>query len=475
MKNKNFMDAIELKEILKIHQELLSEHFKEERFQLNLKKLTCTTKDEYLDIRGNNFKSIVEVDKEFKNLLGRLIYKKINYNYILKYFNFWCMEQRQNNTSRYNFIDLFCGAGGMSLGFLQEGYSINLACDIEPACIETYRFNHPNVNSKYIINEDIKKIEDNIDEYLQFKKVDLVIGGPPCQGFSIANQQRLIDDPRNKLYKSFVNIVSKTQPKFFVMENVKGMMRVANQVKEDFEKVGYEVDFKIFKAQNFSVPQNRERLIFIGSRVSFSPQKIIDMIKTTENINYVLKDAIGDLNKLEASREKNNTEAINKINGGIVIEKVSKQDPSSYIDKINNGVKFERLVFNHQARYNNDRDIEIYSRMEQGDKSDDPKIKDIMPYANRSHIFKDKYYKLKNNDVSKTVTAHMRFDCNMYIHPTEARGLTPREAARVQSYPDDYVFKGAFTKTYMQVGNSVPPLMGRGIARVIKELLKEES
>ena len=97
-----------------------------------------------------------------------------------------------------------------------------------------------------------------------------------------------------------------------------------------------------------------------------------------------------------------------------------------------------------------------------------------MPYAKRSHIFKDKYYKLKYDDKCKTITAHMKFDCNMYIHPTQARGLTPREAARVQSYPDDYVFKGSFTKTYMQVGNSVPPLMGRGIARVIKKILEEE-
>ena len=94
--------------------------------------------------------------------------------------------------------------------------------------------------------------------------------------------------------------------------------------------------------------------------------------------------------------------------------------------------------------------------------------------TSRNHIFKDKYCKLKESDVSKTITAHMKFDCNMYIHPTQARGLTPREAARIQSYPDDYIFRGAFTKTYMQVGNSVPPLMARGIAKVIKKILQEE-
>ena len=102
------------------------------------------------------------------------------------------------------------------------------------------------------------------------------------------------------------------------------------------------------------------------------------------------------------------------------------------------------------------------------------KIADIMPYKSRSHIFKDKYFKLEPEKVCKTITAHMKFDCNMYIHPSQARGLTPREAARVQSYPDDYYFRGSFTKTYMQIGNSVPHLLGRAIASIIKKYLKEE-
>ena len=144
---------------------------------------------------------------------------------------------------------------------------------------------------------------------------------------------------------------------------------------------------------------------------------------------------------------------------------------NSYIDYINQG-RLPGIVLNHKARYNNDRDIEIYGRMYQGDKSDDPKIADIMPYTRRNGIFKDKYFKLEENKVCKTITAHMKFDCNMYIHPTQARGLTPREAARVQSYPDDYFFRGSYTKTYMQIGNSVPPLLGRAIAIVVKKYIE---
>ncbi|WP_270373517.1 DNA cytosine methyltransferase [Longicatena caecimuris] len=473
MKKNNCMDAIELREILKINQNLLDDTFDNENYRKNLELLTCKTKDQYLDNRGAKFKEAVKKDEELRDVIGRLKYRNIKDDYILKYFNFWCAEQRNNNSQKFNFIDLFCGAGGLSLGFLQEGFDVNFACDIEQACVETYSFNHPNVPSKHIVNDDIKNIENNIYDYLRYKNVDLVIGGPPCQGFSIANQQRIIDDPRNKLYKSFVNVVDKTTPKLFVMENVKGMLKVALQVKEDFEKIGYKVAFKVFNAQDFGVPQNRERLIFIGSRLDVKPEDIISKIESLVMDKHVLKDAIGDLNSLEASKEKNNTNLLNEKNGGIVIKKIENKEISTYVEKINNGNCIDCLIFNHQARYNNDRDIEIYGRLNQGDKSDDPKIKDIMPYANRSHIFKDKYYKLKNDDKCKTITAHMKFDCNMYIHPTQARGLTPREAARVQSYPDDYVFKGSFTKTYMQIGNSVPPLMGRGIANVIKKILEE--
>ena len=131
------------------------------------------------------------------------------------------------------------------------------------------------------------------------------------------------------------------------------------------------------------------------------------------------------------------------------------------------------FLFNHKARYNNERDVEIFRRMNPGDNSADPKIADIMPYRRRERIFKDKYFRLEPDKPCKTITAHMRYDCNMYIHPFQARGLTPREAARVQSYPDDYFFRGPYTKTYMQVGNSVPPLMSATIAKVLKDVLRE--
>lgn len=369
-------------------------------------------------------------------------------------------------------IDLFCGAGGLSLGFTQEGFITSLANDIQECCVDTYAHNHPETPRDHIVLGDIREIVDNIEVLLPSEGVDIVVGGPPCQGFSEANRQRLIDDPRNKLYRNFVQVVAKARPPFFVMENVKGMSKVKQQVIDDFSAIGYRTSARVLNAKDFGVPQNRERLIYIGNRIGVDNESIFDEIVSYGDTvpNYVLYDAISDLRPLKALREKNATET-GSHESGYLIERKSNTFSSAYVTLINQGRTIQ-ITCNHKARYNNDRDIEIFGRMLPGDKSDDPKIADIMPYKTRSGIFKDKYCKLEPDKVCKTITAHMKFDCNMYIHPTQARGLTPREAARVQSYPDDYFFRGSYTKTYMQIGNSVPPLLGRAIARIVKKYVR---
>lgn len=395
-------------------------------------------------------------------------------------------DYRATRVSRYidddespTVVDFFCGSGGLSLGFHREGYKILLANDIEEVCTHTYSFNHYEIPMDRIIHGDIKEVVKDIESLVN-ESVDIVMGGPPCQGFSMANRQRIIDDPRNELYKYFVQAIEKLKPKFFIMENVKGMLSVAEQVKEDFHSlndVDYDVDYYLFNAKDFSVPQNRERLIYVGVRSDIKLLKNIDARSIIEEIKeksehlqrYVLEDALYGLRDLEALTIKNATE-LDTEKSGKKIDK-STEEANDYINLINDN-KINSLTFNHKARFNNDRDIEIYGRMMPGDKSDSPRIADIMPYKSRADIFKDKYYKLKMEDVCKTITAHMKFDCNMYIHPNQARGLTPREAARVQSYPDDYFFLGPYTKTYMQVGNSVPPQMSNLFAKIIKKYLR---
>lgn len=442
-----------------------------------LSAFTAHVGEEFLDERAKAIKETIRTNSRLQNaFLSLSKYCHTSYDCrceecpVKKYCNTFIIQAR-TQTSKPQIIDLFCGAGGLSLGFVQEGYGVILANDIESCCVDTYSHNHPEIPRDHIILGDIREVVSDLEQLVAGADVDVVVGGPPCQGFSMANRQRLIDDPRNYLYKNYIEVVKRVRPKFFVMENVKGMLSVASQVSEDFQAIGYTVECRIFNASEFGVPQNRERLIYVGNRIGVDNKSIIDEIisSASHSAKFVLRDALFGLRPLLASRIRNATETDSEESGR-KIESCIDYGSNAYISLINGGRKIP-ITCNHKARYNNDRDIEIFGRLYQGDRSDDPKIADIMPYARRNDIFKDKYFKLEESKVCKTITAHMKFDCNMYIHPTQARGLTPREAARVQSYPDDYYFRGAYTKTYMQIGNSVPPLMGRAIAAVIKKYL----
>lgn len=257
------------------------------------------------------------------------------------------------------------------------------------------------------------------------------------------------------------------------MENVEGILKIENEIIEYFTELhpSYRIiPFKI-QAMDFGIPQNRKRVFFLGTKTDVKLETVINNILNTGKLNShtVLDDALYGMKKLSANTDKNTTNKNSEVSGSkIMISDNSLMN--GYIKLINNK-KFHKIIYNHKARYNNIRDIEIFSRMNPGDRSDDPKIVDIMPYSSRNHIFKDKYFRLQGNKPSKTITAHMTYDCNMYIHPREHRGLTPREAARIQSYPDNYYFTGAYTKTYKQIGNSVPPVIAKAIADSIKDAL----
>lgn len=444
-------------------------------------RMTATIDEEFLMKRAQIIEDTLQKNESVREHFERLAIicndKKMECKNcpVKKYCNTYIRTVRSFvDEKSMTMVDLFCGAGGLSLGFTEEGFVTCLANDIQEVCVDTYAHNHPETPRNRIILGDIKeKVVDHVEELLAGVNVDVIVGGPPCQSFSMANRQRIIDDPRNFLYKNFVEIVQKIRPPFFVMENVKGMLAVKNQVIEDFENVGYTVVAHILNAKDYGVPQNRERLIYIGNRLGVDNEVIFEEIfESSKNIpNFFLQDALFGLRPLKASRIKNSTEHDSEESGK-KIDHYDTEDQNDYVAYINQGKKYPAIL-NHKARYNNDRDIEIFRRLYPGDNSTDQKIADIMPYANRKDIFKDKYFKLEPNKVCKTITAHMKYDCNMYIHPSQARGLTPREAARVQSYPDDYFFRGAYTKTYMQIGNSVPPLLGRAIAAVIKKYVKK--
>lgn len=366
-------------------------------------------------------------------------------------------------------VDLFCGCGGLSLGMEQAGFETVFASDIDGTAAETYLRNRT-LDSSQVFVGDISVLNRDHSGYNDLVAgADLVCGGPPCQGFSMANRQRIIDDPRNGLYREYLLFLSRVRPAFFLMENVKGMRPRMPEILADMEEMlgpDYNIAYALLNASAYGVPQNRERLFVIGNRVGADSERVFEEIKASaaNAPRYTLYDAISDLPVLEPNRIKNRNMLENDSIG--YMQRPYVYERTRYYRFIN-GEREIDVLSNHKNRYNNDRDIEIFEKLPQGGNSLHPSIADIMPYGRRNTIFKDKYYKLKYDEVCKTITSHMRFDCNMYIHPTQPRGLSPREAARIQSFPDDYVFYGPQNSWYRQIGNAVPVKLAEAIGRQI--------
>lgn len=324
-----------------------------------------------------------------------------------------------NRTLKY--IDLFSGAGGFSLGFNNKGFQNVFSVDIEPSFCETYNHNFPNHN---LIQRDISDITDSELKYLkEYDNIDVVIGGPPCQGFSIAGNigRKFIEDPRNRLFKEFVRVVKIVKPTYFVMENVarlynhnKGNTR--KDIIADFENLGYKVKCKILNSADYGVPQVRRRVIFIGAKNSKNilfPKKEIDKYVT-------VKEALSSYPKLKSGQKS-------KIPNHIAMSHT------------------EQML--HKMSFVSDG----------GDRNEIPE--QIRPKSGDVR----KYIKYASDKPSVTVTGDMR----KIFHYEQNRALTVRELAKLQSFPDDFIFKGTKISQQQQVGNSVPPKMAEAIANII--------
>lgn len=334
-----------------------------------------------------------------------------------------------NKEKKYSYIDLFSGAGGLSLGFDNAGFENIFSLDIEKSFNETYKLNFP---KHKLIELDIKKLkEQEVKKILGNKKVDVVVGGPPCQGFSMAGNagRRFIDDERNKLYKEFLRIVKITKPKFFVMENVARIFthRNGNTRKEiinDFEKIGYKVECKILNSADYGVAQMRRRTIFIGTNINNGKEIIFPKKIVTKYTN--IKEVIDDLPKLKSG------ESCDKI--------------SNHIAMKHTGQMLEKMKYVKDG----------------GDRNSIPK--DIRPLSGDIR----KYIRYNSNNPSITITGDMR----KVFHYNQNRALTVRELARIQSFPDNFIFKGSIISQQQQIGNSVPPILAYNIAKAIKENIK---
>jgi len=382
-----------------------------------------------------------------------------------------CTFSRTSNLSdldKPTTADLFSGAGGLGLGFEQYGFQSKLSIDKDEWAVFTHAYNHPRHSSQSVCAD----ISEWLNEPTNHVDVDVLMGGPPCQSFSNANKQRQEEDSRDELYKLFVDSIPLFNPKIILIENVRGFERVVPELRKLVEKKGFRTAVLKLNARDFGIPQNRVRIFTLGVKTQYFGkinsdsvlQRIVNRVEASKQKERPLSIAIDDLPKLTASRIRNNT-AFESSSTGYSIQSGLGFE-SEYVKEINNAIS-SPIIFNHKARYNNDRDIEIFSRLNPGEDSTAESIQDINPYKSRNGIFKDKYFKLKPDVPCKTITAHMRLDCNMYIHPNQGRGLTVREAARVQGFPDNYVFCGTLQAMYRQVGNAVPPPLAKILAAAI--------
>lgn len=361
----------------------------------------------------------------------------------------------------YNVIDLFSGAGGLSLGFEKAGYKVILANEIDKSIAASYQKNHPdtlmlNVDIKYLVDYFDSVIEDVYDNRYphlkeDLKHIDVIIGGPPCQGFSMAGSRirkanEFIEDERNYLFKYYFKMIQKFEPSFFVFENVTGILsshkgEIIKQIvsffsdSSNFKNGSYYISINILNAADFGVPQNRKRVLIIGSKAPFdfnrTKQTVLDSLPNDELVRFSsstsVRDAIADLTNISPYSLNSIPNHIATRHSPKALERIAKIKPNENWTKLNEEIK---------------------------------------------SIHSGSYGRLDWDKPATTITT--RFDtpsAGRYIHPCLNRTLTPREAARIQSFPDDYVFYGSKSSICTQIGNAVPPQLAQFIAYMIKSQL----
>lgn len=371
------------------------------------------------------------------------------------------IERIDMTKTNYNIIDLFCGCGGFSKGFEQAGFNVKLGVDMWKDATVTYQHNFPDAD---IINEDITNVSgEQILQKLNLnaEDIDVIIGGPPCQGFSVSGK-RMKDDPRNQLYKSFVEIVEYVKPKIFVMENVPGLIRLfGGKVKEeviyDFSSLGYEVSCETLSADNYGVPQQRKRVFFVGlNKEKIKNTSTFEFPKAKngkgeDEIPFVTcEDAISDLDFIPDDVAMPNE---------IPYSKPAVSDYQRLMRKDSN------VIFNHVTTLHNQKTKDIISLVPDG--SNYKSLPDSLKETRKVNIA---WTRMNSKKPCFTIdTGH-----NHHFHYKENRVPTARESARIQSFPDNFEFLGKKTSQLKQVGNAVPPLLSQALAEQIKELLNKE-
>ncbi|WP_051134871.1 DNA cytosine methyltransferase [Ponticaulis koreensis] len=355
-------------------------------------------------------------------------------------------------------IDLFCGAGGLSEGFRQVGYSVLAGNDIDEAAGKTFDRMHPEARFLSGPIENLSAKQFLSAAGLKKSELDVLIGGPPCQGFSVYNHQRGLHDERSSLYLEYLRIVEGLNPKWVVLENVTGMQSAGNgaaiqAIIKGLEDLGYRVEAKTLKAEEYGIPQERRRILFVGNRLGLPVHWPMPTHGPGLLPFVTVRDAIGDLPELENG---------GTYEGGKYGSR-AKGDFQKYVREGSKGVT------NHGAPRLGEINMQRLEHIPQGGSWRDIPF-DLLPKgmkrAKRSDHTK-RYGRLRWEGLSSTILTKCDIHWGAYIHPEQDRSISVREAARFQSFPDWFEFSGSRTEQYVQVGNAVPPLLGRKIAETI--------
>jgi DNA (cytosine-5)-methyltransferase 1 len=371
-------------------------------------------------------------------------------------------------------IDLFSGAGGLSEGFRHAGFEVLAANDFDQDAARTFKLNHPETTFldgpiEDILTEQLLEIAG-----LDQGELDVLVGGPPCQAFSVYNHQRGMHDERSGLFREYLRIVEGLMPRYVVMENVTGITSVADgkavdEIYRSLRELGYFVEHRILKAEQFGVPQERRRIFFIGSRDDEKvvwpkpsiPSNNVSPLLDGHKPYVTIADAISDLPSLKISEGEE--------------ESSYKLPPQSAYQEILR--KKSKVLYNHVAPFLSDINLQRLKFIPQGGSWRDIPHRLLpagMKRAKRSDHTK-RYGRLHPDGLACTILTKCDLHWGAYIHPTQERSLTVREAARLQSFPDRIRFTGSRMEQFRQVGNAVPPMLGKAVATAIAKMLKKSA
>ena len=403
-------------------------------------------------IEGKEYRLKIEnekIEQLSMNFLGSTINEKIRecINFGLEA----ALEKKNENNEKFTVLDLFSGAGGLSRGFLDAGYNVVLGVDFDDMALKTFKSNHGNAEAMKLDLFDHSNIS-KIEEFLNDRdiKLDVLVGGPPCQGFSLAGP-RNVDDKRNTLYTAMVKLAKRVKPKVVVLENVLGMIRLydgkgAQRIIDDFTELGYKIKYQVMYAPDFGIPQIRKRVFFVG------------LLDSEEYFNYptpiyskdeyvTCEQAISDLPELD----------------GILGEEVQEYKIPAQSEYQKLMRKNSDKIHNHIGTIHSEKTIKMISMVPEG------KNYKALPEEYRNQF---KYHEALTRYDSKKPSLTINTGHRSHFHYKYNRIPTVRESARLQSFPDDFIFYGNKSQQYKQVGNAVPPMLGYYIALKLKNYLK---